>query len=444
MNTDNLENSHNLQRAGTVFALMVISLLGALISSRERSQDILFNISYLLAFLLLISFVWTWINIRTIRLMRITRARRAQVGRTMEERFVVDNTGFLPKLWLEVRDHSDLPNHLASHVIKAMRGHGRYQWRVNTLCLRRGRYSLGPLTLTSGDPFGLFQRQRQLTATSHMIVYPLTVEIPRFALPVGILPGGDALRRRTHYVTPNASGVRDYAPGDSFNRIHWPSSARRDRLIVKEFELDPLADIWIVPDMEQDIQVADPTFKREEELFRPLHWTRPWEYELDPSTEEYVVTIAASLAEHFLRRNRAVGMLTYAREREIIQADRGERQLNKILETLAIIEGLGDIPIHHVLNTEIDYLPRGTTLIVVTPSADESIATMARQVERRGVRIMVVLVDPASFGASWSAAGIASLLRSSGTPTYLVRRGDPLGQVLSQRSEARSPYFAVA
>jgi uncharacterized protein (DUF58 family) len=43
--------------------------------------------------------------------------------------------------------------------------------------------------------------------------------------------------------------VRDYEPGDSFSRIHWRSTARRDRLVVKEFELDPLADIWIVPDM---------------------------------------------------------------------------------------------------------------------------------------------------------------------------------------------------
>ena len=40
---------------------------------------------------------------------------------------------------------------------------------------------------------------------------------------------GEALRRRTHYVTTNAAGVRDYAPGDSFGRIHWPSTARRNR-----------------------------------------------------------------------------------------------------------------------------------------------------------------------------------------------------------------------
>jgi uncharacterized protein (DUF58 family) len=185
-----------MQRAGAVLILMVVTFAGALLSDRERSRDILFNISYLFAFLLVVSSVWTWINIRTIRLTRITRARRAQVGRAMEERFAVTNTGIVPKLWLEVHDYSDLPGHLASHVIKGMAPKGRYEWRVNTLCARRGRFTLGPITLTSGDPFGLFQMQRKLTPTSHLVVYPMTVELDRFALPIGILPGGDASRDR--------------------------------------------------------------------------------------------------------------------------------------------------------------------------------------------------------------------------------------------------------
>ena len=111
----------------------------------------------------------------------------------------------------------------------------------------------------------------------------------------------------------------------------------------------------------------------------------------------FIVTIAASLAQHFLRRDRAVGMVTYAQEREVIQADRGERQLNKVLETLAVVRGVGEVPIDHVLHAEIDQLPRGTTLIIVTSGADETIVTLARHLERRGVRVMMVLVDPASF-----------------------------------------------
>ncbi|MBN1318621.1 MAG: DUF58 domain-containing protein [Anaerolineales bacterium] len=418
------------QRAGTLVLLTIASFVGALLSKRPRSRDILFNIGYLLSLLLFISFLWTWINIRTIRLIRTTRARRAQVGRTMEERFSVQNSSPIPKLWLEITDKSDLPGHMASHVIKSMRSKGRYQWRVNTLCMKRGQYTLGPISLTTGDPFGLFTRQREIPATTQVVIYPMTIDIPIFALPVGILPGGDALRQRTHYVTPNAAGVREYAPGDSFNRIHWPSSARRDRLIVKEFELDPLADIWIFPDLHKSVQASDKNVEEfDSNYFQQFLWQPDFKFELTPNTEEYVVTIAASLAQYFLRKNRAVGMITYAQEREVIQADRGERQLNKILERLAIVRALGEIPINHVIFAELDQIPRGTTTILITPAATLPIVSMIQRLERRGVRVIVVLIDPSGFGGRHSATSIAAMIRMSGTPTYVVNRGDSLEHV---------------
>jgi uncharacterized protein (DUF58 family) len=418
------------QRAGTLVLLTIISFISALLSKRPRSRDILFNISYLLALLLFVSFVWTWINIRTIRLIRTTRARRAQVGRTMEERFAVFNTSIIPKLWIEITDKSDLPGHQASHVIKSMRSKGRYQWRVNSLCMKRGQYTLGPITLSTGDPFGLFFRKREIPATTQIVIYPMTIDIPNFALPVGILPGGDALRQRTHYITANAAGVREYAPGDSFNRIHWPSTARRDRLIVKEFELDPLADIWIFPDLHKSVQAGraeendiDPNY------FQQYLWMPDFKLELAPNTEEYVVTIAASLSQYFLRRNRAVGMITYAQEREVIQADRGERQLNKILERLAIVQAEGEIPINHVIFAELGQIPRGTTAIIITPAATPPIVSMIQRMERRGIRVIVVLVNPTGFGGRHSADSIAAMIRMGNTPTYVVNRGDSLAHV---------------
>ncbi len=152
-------------------------------------------------------------------------------------------------MWVEVDDESDLPDHHASHIISSLSGKSEYAWKVRTFCRERGRFRLGPITLTSGDPFGLFRIKYHLAHTSNVVVYPNTVPLRSFPLPIGMLPGGDALRRRTHYITTNASGVRDYAPGDPFNRIHWKSTARKDRLIVKEFELDPLADVWLILDL---------------------------------------------------------------------------------------------------------------------------------------------------------------------------------------------------
>jgi len=238
---------------------------------------------------------------------------------------------------------------------------------------------------------------------------------------------------RTHYVTTNAAGVRDYAPGDSFGRIHWPSTARRERLIVKEFELDPLADIWLIPDMADFAHVrADKPLPSISADNLPL-WLRMKDraFQLPAATEEYVVSIAASLARYFLRRDRAVGLLAYGQSHEVVQPDRGERQLNRILETLAVLRATGKVPISSVLHAESQLLPRGATIIIITPSTGQNLITMARQQMQRGLRVVTVLVDPASFGSNQSAVGVTDMLQASGVLTYLVQRGDNLAQVLS-------------
>lgn len=428
------------QRRTGVLLLALAALLSGLLTGRA----LLFNLAYLLGLLLIISFAWAWININWVHLSRVTRTRRTQVGRPLEERFIVRNTSVVPKLWLEVRDFATLPGHYSSHVVNGLGSKATYSWRVTTICQERGRYQLGPIRLSTSDPFGLFPMERDLTPTTNVVIYPLTFDIHQFALPVGILPGGDALRRRTHHVTTNAAGVRDYAPGDSFSRIHWRSSAKRDRLIVKEFELDPLADIWVVPDMSIFGHVAAKVKMPESPTPGDLPaWMRLEEFRLPETTEEYTVSIAASLAQYFLRNDRAVGLIGYGQSNEIVQPDRGERQLTRILETLSVLRAQGQVPLADMLHAESHLFPRGTTLIVVTPTVRESWAMAARQLARRGLRVVTVLVEPESFGGNRSAAPLAALLQAYGMVVYMIQCGDDLTVALSRVSK-QAGYFTLA
>jgi uncharacterized protein (DUF58 family) len=414
--------------------LVFILGLACLIAALATGRDIFFNLTYLIVAIIILSYLWTWASINWVQISRYTWAKKAEVGKISEERFVVHNTGLLPKLWLEVRDYSDLPDHQASHVINSFGARRERGWIVRTLCRQRGRFTLGPITLTTGDPFGLFKMQRDLPQTSTIVVYPATVELAAFVTPTGQLPGGDALRRRTHYVTTNVRGVRDYAPGDGFNRIHWPSTARKERLIVKEFELDPMADIWLFLDMDKSVQAElewKPFLKRREPA---LLWAGRRRLELVPTTEEYGVTITASLAKHFIIRNRAVGLAAYAQQREVIPADRGERQLSKILETLAVIKAGGEISLAQVMTAEGMHLGRGTTAIVITSSPNKDWVIASRHLEQRGLRVTAVLIAPDSFGGEWGMEEVMAELAAGGTPTYIVREGDDLAAALSQRA----------
>jgi uncharacterized protein (DUF58 family) len=409
----------------------------------NTGRTLFYNVLYLVVLALVLSLIWAYAGISSVRLSRRTRSRRSSVGKLAEESFSVANTGFLPKVWLEIRDHSTLPVHRVSQVLNALAPKRERHWAVRTICRRRGRFTLGPLSLVSGDPLGLFEFRRDLKVSSDIVVYPAMIPIPSFAPPLGQLPGGDAVRQRTHYITTNVSGVRDYAPGDSFNRIHWRSTARHGRLIVKEFELDPTADIWILPDLHGAVQYSIPVEEPEPQdpWIAILRGHRRPDIELDPSTEEYIITIAASVAQHFVYKDRAVGMMAYAQDREVMQPDRGHRQLTKMLETLAMVRAEGDLPIGQLLLGEGERLGRGVTMVVITPSIDRHWIAAARDVRRRGVTIIAVLLDPASFGGPEGAENTMAELQASRIPAYLVRNGDNLSESLSRQLSFTRPRF---
>ena len=407
-----------------------IVLLIAIVVAVTTSQPLYDQIAYVVALTVAISYAWARVSARSVEFTRRAPSRRSQVGRYIEEQFTVKNTSLLPKLWLEVRDLSELPGHRPSRVINSLGPRRKRGWTVRTMCQRRGRFRMGPVELTSGDAFGLFRTTRRLDVSSSVIVYPYTADLPAFLPPGGELSGGDALRRKTHHITTNVSGVRDYEPGDSFNRIHWKSTARAGRLISKEFELDPLADVWLFPDMQSGVQVGTLAEFSETSLM-PALLQKELFRTVEPTTEEYVVAATTSLAKHFLARSRAVGVAAQTAHREFLQPDRGDRQLTKIMETMAVIRARGQIPLSQVLAAEGMGLPRGASVIAITPSTDLRWVQVLNHLRRRGLRAVAVHVVGSSFGEAAGSEPVLAELVLHQIPTYTIRNGDPLEEALS-------------
>jgi uncharacterized protein (DUF58 family) len=401
---------------------LLILFLGQL--NRWKVFDKLF---FVLLGLLVVSFVWSRLSLRGLTVTRWTATDRAQVGDLLVERVRVENTSRFAKLWLEVLDHSELPGHRLSRVIH-LGPRDSANWKAQTWCTRRGRFRLGPMTISSGDPFGLFPTRLVVPYVQELVVYPATVDLSGFRLPHGELAGGSALQRRTPFVTPNAAGIRQYLPGDSFNRIAWSATARTGQLMVKEFELDPSTDIWVVLDMDQRHHVrAAP----EDGARRPTgRDALPLSFWLD-STEEYAVTIAASLARHFLDQNRNVGIIANAHQPVVIPADRGARQMVKILELLAVLRADGDRPLAEVLLSEASVLTRHCAVVVLTPSTEESWVRGLVELAARRARSIAVIVEPSTFGGAESSLFVVSDLAAVGVPTYLVKYGDDIARALA-------------
>ena len=388
--------------------------------------SLFFTLFYMLLALLLLAYVWAWANLQGLDVERQIGTRRAQVGEEARERLRVTNRWRLPKLWVEVQDHSDMPHHSAG-VVAYLPGNTRRRWMLRTPCTMRGKWTLGPITLHSGDPFGIFRLERPAGTTSEVIVYPATVDLPAFRLPAAELQGGQDIRTRTFHVTPNVATIRQYVTGDSFNRIHWRSTARTGQLMVKEFELDPTADIWIVLDMhERSQQIAD----QERTLFQDRRLGSS--IQVAESTEEYIVSAAASVARHLLNNNRNVGLLAWGQHREVLPPERESRQLYKILESLAMLRAHGTHPLAEVLVAEGTQFSRSSTAVVITASLDPLWVTSIQQLLYRGIRAAVIFVDPESFGSVPGTAAIMQKLASLRVQVYRVKQGQSLGEALRE------------
>ncbi|HEX3302041.1 MAG TPA: DUF58 domain-containing protein, partial [Thermomicrobiales bacterium] len=145
-------------------------------------------ISTALMVVIVLSFIWSRTSLTGLSFARRLSSDRAQVGDQLREDLAVRNQSIFGKLFLEIEDRSTLPGHLANRVIKLGPRSAR-QWRVSSVARERGRHRLGPVTLRSGDPFGLFRRQKKLKETLDLTVYPLTYDLQPY-VPGSVLQSG--------------------------------------------------------------------------------------------------------------------------------------------------------------------------------------------------------------------------------------------------------------
>jgi uncharacterized protein (DUF58 family) len=430
---------------------LAIFTVAIYVAAQTVGLRLLYYLAYVLFAVLLAAFLWAQFSKRGLRVRRSVEPAQAQVGGTVQETIEIENLSWLRKLWLEVRDRSTLPGHHVGAVV-SLKGRAAKRWRVRTLCTHRGLYRLGPTAILTGDPFGLFMTGRVFDTGAELLVYPAIVPLQSFGLPSGELPGGGRTERRSFHSTPNAAGIREYMPGDAMNRIHWPVSARTQKLMVKEFELDPTADLWLILDLHAGVHVAANDHASHDDGYEPrpragwmpglardggaaagadLHQASP--IPLDPTTEEYAVAVAASLAAYFLSQGKSVGMIAWGQHRVTLPADRGGRQLTKILRALAVLRAEGHMPLGEVLAAEQRLFGKQDTLVVVTPSlADEWVQSLQAQLFRVA-SAATVIVEPGTFGGGGNPLLTVSALSALNVPSYMVKRDDALDAALRQQ-----------
>lgn len=126
-------------------------------------------------------------------------------------------------------------------------------------------------------------------------------------------------------------------------------------------------------------------------------------------------------------------MISYGQRREIVQVDRGERQLIKFLESLAVIKAEGRVPLAEVIAVEGSQLGGGTTAVVISPSPFTSWVSALRDLKRKGIDVVAIHLEASTFGDALSSLEVMASLAASNVPAYLIKNGVPLEESFAQR-----------
>ena len=393
-----------LKRFYLLLALMAVTLF----TGMATGFGLFFRLLYILALTTIFSYVWNWLSIQRLNVDVDRRSHRVRVGDSVEERVTVRNLSSIPRPVLEVEDLTDLPGYSSGMAIE-LPPKGFRSWRTLTPARKRGVYTMGPVRVANTDAFGLFRREKLFCGTDQLTVYPRTFDLPQFAISAAHLSGESSARRRSHELTPHAASVREYSFGDSISRIHWNSTARLGKLMSKEFDLGRSSDIWLLVDLHSEVQAG----------------------ELDQSTDEYGVSIAASLARKYLGDQLPVGLISYGDRRYYLPADTGAGQFDRIMEFLAVSKAEGTTPLEALLPKEEQLWGYHSSLVVITSSHHPEWVTGLKELTRRRVRVAVVLLDGLSFGGMFDTMQLVTELYFAGIPPYVVRQGDDMPVALS-------------
>jgi uncharacterized protein (DUF58 family) len=124
---------------------------------------------------------------------------------------------------------------LAELALPSLTRGTRFQHEFVVPTVRRGVLSIGPVRTVRADPVGLVRRELVWTDSAELFIHPRTIGIPSTSTGfIRDLEGNPTRDLSSSDVSFHA--IREYMPGDERRNIHWKSTAKTGRYMVRQFE----------------------------------------------------------------------------------------------------------------------------------------------------------------------------------------------------------------
>ncbi len=256
---------------------------------------------------------------------------------------------------------------------------GRYE----VLCRPRGVYKVGPAKVSIGDPMGFVESTSHFGGSGRLVVFPRVEDLE--GVPTG--RGQDQTINTSRAAFWHSGGedfftLREYHQGDDLRKVHWPSSARRDELMIKQLEMPWQSRAFIILDPRVEPHASAESF-------------------------EQAVRGAASVLKHLFRSGYTPTMWAGSGNGAVVgNAD----AYHAAMEELAIIRPARSLDLRHLIGRLRRSGMAGGVLVMVTGEPDDADLAAFQLLGQDFYRTVVLSVSAGDDGAVVGFARLGGLV----------------------------------
>ena len=262
--------------------------------------------------------------------------------------------------------------------------------RYEVYCRRRGIYPVGPAEVAVTDPLALAERRASLGGVDRLTIYPAVEPLAGFPAVRGLDPAVQS----THPTFAPQGGedfftLREYQTGDDLRRVHWPSSAKRDELMIKQLEVPWQARALVLLDQRAERYTA-------------------------PEAFEHAVRGAASVVTHLYQGGFSPELWTGERAPGL----RSDSRFTAAMEVLASVQPLAHLDLRQTVTRLRRQGVGGGALVVVTGAPDEGVLAAYRVLAQYFARTVVLAATdhPGEAVLAFQRAGAVTVVAAPGSP----------------------------
>ena len=277
---------------------------------------------------------------------------------------------------------------------------------------RRGYYELGDIEITLRDVFRLFSFKKRIASEGALLVYPEVINLSSFEITASQQLGELRVNDPAFEDRSRVASLRGYQEGDSMKRVHWSMTAKKGDVIVKNYENRGDTHVALMVDNEMH------------------HFLR----DVDRRLEDKVVDAALCMTNYCLTHNINMTLDTQRGGTPLHITGHQKGDLKPFLEAFALFQGDGRQAFKTFLRSRITTIPKGATVIVVTPNLNKEMGAQAIQLKMNNLNPLFMVITDQKHNTGFVDPQVEKKLKQENISMYHIDSKANIKEILEAQN----------